>query len=299
MKSEKTVPFKFARLWQSILAGMMIGICGILPGVSGGILAVSFGLYRPMLDAVAELFKHPKKSILFLLPIGAGAALGLFLGSVILHSFMSAHYNEIMYLFVGLVIGGIPSFLQEANSGGFKKRWLLFTVLGAALACSLILLKNAFGAAGTDDLSLIKSASDAAEISHLNPIQLILTGAVSSVGVIIPGISTSFILMYLGWYRPALAAVANINIIPLLFIGLGGVICTLLLIKAIRWIFSHFRGYAYYTVLGFLLVSVLLVSILFIFPGFALDLIHVLDLALLVFGFFTAYLMGKMMNKLS
>lgn len=279
MKPEKTLPFGFAALWQSILAGMMIGLGGILPGVSGGILAVSFGLYRPMLDAAAEFFKHPKKSFLFLLPIGFGAAVGFFLGSVTLHRFMQEHYTEIMYLFVGLVLGGIPSFLQEANSEGFKKRWLLFTVLGAAAASSLM---------------LIKSSSGAADASSLDPVRLILTGAILSVGVIIPGISTSFILMYLGWYRPALAAVANIDIVSLLFIGIGIVSCGLLLIKAVRWIFSRFRGYAYYSVLGFLLVSAAL-----IFPGAIRGIAFAADLALLIAGFILAYALGKIMKKSS
>ena len=278
MKPERIQPNGTANIWQSVVAGFMIGIGGILPGVSGGILAVSFGLYRPMLDAVANLFKDTKKSLLFLLPIGAGAALGFFLGSVALHRIIQSYYNEIMYLFVGLVVGGIPSFLQEANSKGFKKRWLAATIVGAVAASSLLLIKN--------------GAEVAEEAAYLTLWQSLLTGFILSVGVVIPGISTSFMLMYLGWYRPAMAAVANMDIISLLLMGVGVVSCSLILIKGVRWTFSHFRGYSYYAVLGFLIVSVAL-----IFPGFSLDVAHVSDIVLMSGGFALAYLMGKMIGK--
>ena len=280
MRSEEGAPRSFSALWKSVLAGAMIGLGGILPGVSGGILAVSFGLYRPILDAIAEFFKHPKKSFLFLLPIGLGAAAGFFLGSLMLHRFAQKYYNEIMYLFVGLVVGGIPSFLEEANSEGFKKRWLVFSLFGALLASSLLFISD--GARATADLA------------YLTPIQLILTGLILSVGVVIPGVSSSFILMYLGWYRAAMATVANVDIVSLLTIGVGVVSGALLLIKTVRWLFSRFRGYAYYSVLGFLLVSAAL-----IFPGFSFDLEHLLDIAIMMIGFFAAYMLGKAMKKLS
>jgi len=265
-----------AGLLKKVLAGAVLGLAGILPGVSGGVLAVSFGLYRPMLDAIASLLHQPRKSAAFLLPIGVGAAAGFLLGAKVLNGVLAAHYDEVMYLFVGLVVGGIPAYLREANEEGFEKRWLLASLGGALLASLLLLAKSGAPA----------DRADAA----FGPIQALLTGVILSVGTVVPGLATSFVLMYLGWYRPSLAAVAEMRMPLLLCMGAGLAVCALLLVKLVRYVFSRYRGWAYYCVLGFVLVSAAL-----IFPGFSPDAEHVFGVLLLAGGFVFALLMGKIM----
>ncbi len=257
-----------------MLVGLVIGIGGILPGVSGGVMAVSLGIYRPMIDAVANFFKSPKKNILFLAPIGIGAALGLLLGAIVLDGVMVKYEDQVMFLFLGLVAGGIPSFIREANQRGFKPRYLIATVVGALIASTLLFLD--------------REAADSIEADTLRPLEALISGAILSVGTVIPGISTSFILMYLGWYKPAMSAVADFDILTLVFLGIGAVVCALLTIKAARWLFDRFYGYAYYGVLGFLIISAIL-----IFPGFSGPLSAIVDLLLVAGGFVVAWLFGR------
>lgn len=256
-----------------LAVGIVIGIGGVLPGVSGAVLAVSLGLYRPMIDAVAGFFKTPKRSFFFLLPIAIGAGLGFFLGAVVLARLMIRWYAQVAWLFIGLVAGGLPGFLREANERGFKKRYLLATLLGAAVASLLLVFE--------------RDASETAAISHLGPVEAVIAGAVVSVGTVIPGISTSFILMALGWYRAMMDALAAVEMPTVLFLAVGAGGCFILTVKAARWIFDRFHGYAYYAVLGFLIVSALLIV-----PDTALGLGLIADLALAAAGAVGAYLLG-------
>lgn len=258
-----------------MLVGAVIGIGGILPGVSGGVMAVSLGLYKPMIDAIAGFFKAPRKNFFFLLPVGLGAALGFFLGAVALSGLMERWETQVMWLFLGLVAGGVPSFIREANERGFKKRYLLATLLGAALASLMLLLKDG-------DVKVENVAS-------LSPLMAVIAGAIVSVGTVIPGISTSFILMYMGWYKAMMDAFADAEVVTVIFLGIGAAGCFLATVKAARWLFDRFHGWAYYAVLGFLIVSAAL-----IFPGFSGGWQTAVGLLLAAAGFAGAFVMGKL-----
>ncbi len=258
-----------------MLVGAVIGIGGVLPGVSGGVMAVSLGLYKPMIDAIAGFFKAPKKNLRFLMPIGLGAGLGFFLGAVVLSGLMERWYTEVMWIFLGLVTGGVPSFIREANERGFKKRYLLATLFGAALASLMIFLKS-------ENVQM-------SNVESLTPLMALISGAIVSVGTVIPGISTSFILMYLGWYKAMMDAFAGLDVLTVLFLAAGAAGCFILTVRAARWFFDRFHGWAYYAVLGFLIVSAAL-----IFPGFSWDWETLVNIALAAGGFAGAYVMGKL-----
>lgn len=257
-----------------LAVGVVIGIGGILPGVSGAILAVSLGLYKPMLDAIAGFFKAPKKNFLFLLPIGLGAVLGFFGVAVALSDLLERWEAQVVWLFIGLVAGGIPSFLREANERGFKKRYLLMTLLGAALATVLLFLN--------------RDAHETQNVAGLLPLQAVAAGAIVSVGAVFPGVSTAFILMYLGWYKAMMDAFSSVKVGTIIFVGLGAGACFLATVRFARWLFDRFHGYAYYTVLGFLLVSALLIV-----PPLTWSPVLLVDLAIAAAGAAGAYLLGR------
>nr|MDD6335309.1 DUF368 domain-containing protein [bacterium] len=258
---------------------MLIGLGCILPGVSGGVMAVSFGLYRPMLDAVAGLFKTPKRSFLFLLPIGIGGVIGLLCGATVLEYVIARFEAAMLYLFVGLVAGGIPDFIREANQNGFKWPYLVAAAAGAGLALLLLLLENNAPEPGGGAMPLLWP-------------QAILAGAIIAAGMIIPGLSTSFILMYLGWYGAVLHAISHMDMMALACMGVGFAGCAALLIVLVRWAFNRFHGYAYYGVLGFLLVSAALVL-----PGFSAGWAQGIYLLLMAAGFAAAFFLAKMLKR--
>ncbi len=249
------------RFW----AGLLIGIGCILPGISGGVMAVSFGLYRPMLDAVMGFFKAPKQHLRFLVPLGAGVSLGIGLGAAGLAAAM-AHYEGLMLmLFTGFILGSIPDLLHEAEAGGgFRLKWLWALLLGVGLALPMCLFLG-----------------EGPRVEALSPVQAFLTGLLEGVGTVIPGISTSFVLLQLGWYQAYLRAMSQLQFPAGLLIGLGFALSAFSCMRAVKWLFDHQPGYAYYGVLGFLLVSVAMV-----FPGFTTLLWA--ECALLVLGAYLA-----------
>lgn len=270
--SQKTKVF-----WKKVLAGFILGVGGILPGVSGGILAVSMGLYRRMLEAVYTFFRAPKENFLYLLPLGIGGVVGLVSVAQVLEWLMATFRMPVMYLFIGLVLGGVPSLYREGvGSGGFRPRYLAATAMGILFILVLSLIK----------------ADGALLHLELNFATAMLCGSIIAVGVVVPGISTAFLLMYLGLYDEMLAALNRFDIPILIATGIGAAALALLTIKFVCYAFNKHSSYAYFGVMGFLVASVWL-----IFPGFASGWELVLHLALLVGGFFASYAMEKSMEK--
>ena len=234
--------------WRNALAGLLMGIGCVLPGVSGGVMAVSFGLYRPMLDAVLGIFHDTRRKLLFLAPLALGGAAGLLLGARCLGTAMRLYEKPMLCLFTGFILGGVPDLLAEAEAGGrFRRRWLGALAGGVLLALPMALLR----------------AQGVERALSLTPLQALAVGLAEGVGTVVPGLSTSFLLMNLGWYQAYLDALAHPQAGVLGLVALGFAASALASMKAVQWLFDHARGYAYYAVLGFLLVSVALV-----FPGF-------------------------------
>lgn len=259
--------------WHHVFAGVLIGTGCVLPGVSGGVMAVSFGLYRPMLDAVLGFFRNAKRSFLFLLPIALGGSVGFLIAAKGLGFAMARFETPMLFLFAGFIIGGIPDLLREADQGrAFRPRCLW--ALGAGhCACA------APGVAAPE--------RHGARLPFA--MQALLAGAIEGFGTIVPGVSSSFILIYLGWYQPFLSAVSTLHIPTLMLIILGFTAAALLSMKAVKWLFDHARDYAYYGVLGFLLVSVGLVL-----PGFESGNGLWVDLLMLLLGVLGALWLSRL-----
>lgn len=254
--------------WRNALAGLLIGIGCVLPGVSGGVMAVSFGLYRPMLDAVLGIFHDTRRKLLFLAPLALGGAAGLLLGARCLGTAMRLYEKPMLCLFTGFILGGVPDLLAEAEAGGrFRRRWLGALAGGVLLALPMALLR----------------AQGVERALSLTPLQALAVGLAEGVGTVVPGLSTSFLLMNLGWYQAYLNALAHPQAGVLGLVALGFAASALASMKAVQWLFDHARGYAYYAVLGFLLVSVALV-----FPGFGSGWTLWMQLAALLAGMLVA-----------
>lgn len=248
---------------KNLIAGFLIGIGCILPGVSGGVMAVSFGLYRPMLDSLLHFWDKPKERISFLLPLVIGGGCGMLLGATVLSAAMSRHRSLMMFLFIGLILGGLPELWHEAQKEEpFRPVQLLWPVLGAAIALPLVWL-------GAGDAS----------IARFTPVQALAAGLLEGVGTVVPGISTSFVLIRLGWYQAYLQALSGMLLPDLVFLGAGFALSAFACMKAVSWLFDHASGPAHLTVMGFLLVSILLV-----FPGFHQGRLLWADAGLLLIG---------------
>lgn len=254
-----------------LLSGLIIGVASITPGLSGGILAIALGLYAPALDAVTKLRKDFKNSFLFLMPLAIGAVIGILVFGIIMKPLLENYETSIIYLFWGLVLGSIPSVLKKASDGGF--RILYFIPFLITFAIGMIL-------AGAVDSS-IKNA-------ELSPVILLISGGVLSLGMVVPGISSSFLLLQMGVYDKIIDAFLSVNVHFILWIVLGFAIVSLTFVKLINMAFKKFHGYAYFAALGFLLSSMIAV-----FPGLRAGWYLVTDIILVIVGAAAVYCFMK------
>lgn len=261
---------------KRFLAGVMMGVGGILPGVSGSVLAVAFGLYGPILDAVATFFRNVKENLKLLLPVLLGGLLGLYGVAVILNRLMRQYEVPLIFLFCGLIAGSMPALLREAKaaSGGLKKRYFIATAAG--LAVSLLLL-------------LIERGEGISAAATVGPLQAAITGGMLAAGSLLPGFSTSFILFRLGWYGPMMSAFTKLDMGLLLWGALGALIAAAALIGIIRMLIKRHPGPTYCLVIG-LMVGSMIASL----PRVSLawgSLVYLLPLAA---GALVAWLMARL-----
>ena len=180
-------------------------------------------------------------------------------------------------MFIGLVLGSLPSYIGEANRKGFRAGYVVFSVvtLAAVVALGILAARGPLPSAG-------------------QPIGIpdsVVYGGILGAGTVIPGISASFVYMYLGVFDEILAALSNVDLTILASMGVGFAVTALALLRLAEWLFRRFHGPAYYSVLGFLLGSMAMV-----FPGFRDGWLLAADLALLA-GAIAASAMLMRLNK--
>lgn len=263
---------------SDFLKGLVIGMGAIAPGISGGTIAVILGVYEKITDAIAniiDILKHFRKKVWDYLPLGLGGIAGV-LGFSRIINFLFDHYGlEVKYLFIGLMAGTFPSLQKQAARHGFRCRYLIPFALALAATVVFSILDN--------------SGVNAAAGSRPGTLLLMLYGAIIGFGTIIPGISASFILMYLGAYQALMEGVSNLDVFILLPVGIGFILSIVGFAKLISLLFRKAYGYTYYAVFGFTIGSVLS-----IFPGIGLSWTYLLCMLLLVLGFVSSYLLSKM-----
>ncbi|MDR0405968.1 MAG: DUF368 domain-containing protein [Clostridiales bacterium] len=258
----------------SFLKGLCIGIGAITPGVSGGSLAVIFGLYERITGLIAnvwrEIRENFKENFVFFLPIALGGAVGV-LGFSRVMGVLFENYNaQVKYLFIGLILGTFPAVARQANAKGFRRRYLF--PLAAAFLLTLYLT------------ALDNGAVSAVRRGNPGILLLMVYGAILGFGTIIPGVSASFVLMYLGAYETVLESISRLDLPLLIPMGAGFVLSIVIFAKFISFLFKKAYGYTYYTVLGFVAGSVIP-----IFPGFTFDVKHFVCVVLLIAGFALSY----------
>ncbi len=182
---------------KEIARGLLIGVAGIVPGVSGGTLAVSMGVYDRIIGALTHLFRKPGESVRILFPYGVGMAAGMgglaFVIEVLFERFPFASRMA----FLGLILGGLPALLKKADmkTGEIKKLLLLLTVF-----CAMILL-TVYEGGGEQTAVELTFESAGARLATM-----ICVGLIASVTMVVPGVSGTMLLMMMGYYQPVLHA---------------------------------------------------------------------------------------------
>ncbi len=251
------------------LKGILIGSGAILPGISSGVFCVIFGIYEKLINSVLNLFHDFKKNFIFLLPIVLGGITGVLLVGKLLNYLFTYYPMPTKFCFIGLILGSLPILFKNANrSKGFRLHYMIFLL--AAFFLGILTIK----------LESVVPQIINLEVSESYFMYFVLAGFIMSIGIVVPGVSSSVILMTLGVYSIYLNAISTVNFSILLPMGIGLVIGSLLFLKVIQFLFKHYYTQTFYMIIGFVLGSTLV-----LYPGFSFTLEGAVSILLFVLGF--------------
>ena len=177
-----------------LIKGVFVGIANVIPGVSGGTMAVSFGIYDKLLNAISSLLKSFKKSFLTLLPIILGMVIGIVGFTYIIPWLLANFPFATSCAFTGLIIGGIPAILRSLKDGwqSEEKKSLLVNILGFLILLAVAMAMVFLNGDSESGIALTASAGMLVKIFFM--------GIIASATMVIPGVSGSLVLMILGYY---------------------------------------------------------------------------------------------------
>lgn len=228
---------------SNIFKGICIGSGAILPGISSGVFCVIFGIYEKLLNSILDFFKSPKENFKFLFPLVLGAAIGILIFSNLINYFLYAFPIQTKALFIGLICASIPSLIKDVNEKEkFKFHYIFYTLFAFCLGLFSVYLEKNFH---------IESSNS------VNIIYLIFSGFLMSIGVVVPGVSNTIILMLLGVYPIYLSSVSSVYLPFLIPLAIGLIIGGLIFMKITRFLLNRFYAHTFYSIIGFTLGSIL------------------------------------------
>ena len=269
----------FCTTMKNYFKGILVGIGGVSPGLSGSVLLIIFGLYRKTLDALGGFFKDIRKNARFLLPLVLGMFTGVLLFSKIINFFMNTYEMPTCFCFLGLILGTLPMVWKEVRKEGFSGKYYA-VVLISALAGFWFFKVNPNVFPQVTDPTLP---------------QAILLGVAVAATAIIPGVDPAVFLSTLGFYRMYVAALADFDLTVLapMVIGLG--IGAVVISFGMSALFRKFYTATYSVIFGIFLSMIpnmLSENCVLGFNGESL-----ISLAVLAAGFFVSYYLGKRESK--
>lgn len=240
-----------------------MGIANIIPGVSGGTLALTLGIYEDFINAISHFFSDFKKNIKFLVPVFIGMGLSI----VTMSNFISYAFDHFpiptTLFFMGLVVGGIPMLTNKVKGGNDKKKVSSYIIMILTFASVMVLaFSNEIFGSGLGEVNL-------ANIDITGYILLFLVGIVAAATMVIPGVSGSLVLMLLGYYKPVVDTIKELthfnnighNLMICIVLGLGIVIGIVAIAKIIEWLLKKYETKTYFGVLGFIIASVIAIPV--------------------------------------
>ncbi len=250
----------------NFIAGVVFGLANVIPGVSGGTMAVVFGVYERLINLIANLRAKWRSELPFILAFGAGAGVGILAFGKLMKWILQNHAAEANAFFIGVILGSIPILVgfafKKTNGRAGKSKWVFNAGNIIPLIVTFaIMIPMALAGDGSE----AKSAAAAVEVtgfSLLNTLLYVIYGVIAVATMIIPGISGSFVMLLIGFYGTIIAAVADLNLLVLIPFAIGCVIGLFTVAKLIKWLLRKYPRPSYSAILGFVLGSILC-----IFPG--------------------------------
>lgn len=235
---------------KNFIKGFIIGIGKIIPGVSGAILAIIVGVYDKSIYYINNFNNNKKESIKYLSPIGMGIILSIILFSKIIDYTLSKYFMITMLFFVGLIFGGIPFVFRKV----YKKDYyisiitfILFFIISVSSINNDYIIKNNF----------------------IDMFIFFISGVVEAIGTVVPGISSTALLLIMGTYDIILSSIGNVfnfssfiyNIKILVPFTFGLIVGIIIMVKVINILFRKYENKTYSFIFGILFSSVILLIV--------------------------------------
>lgn len=258
---------------------MLIGSTMLVPGVSGGSMAMILGIYEKLIESVSSFFKNKKENFLFLILFVISAGVGMLLLAKPILSLLESYPKAMGFFFIGAVAGGIPAVYKQAQIRTFSLKHVIYVVIGLVVVMLLSLLP-------TD--GFVEKMRDGSS----SMVFLVLAGIVAAAALILPGISVSYLLLIMGLYQELMRAISEFDMIFLAPMGIGLFIGILLLTKGLEFLMKRYPQMAYLTILGFVLGSLAEV-----FPGIPIGSEWIFCLIAVGVGFYFIFTLSKSEEK--
>lgn len=242
MRKQRTGNRKQRMFFIQMLQGMLIGLGAVLPGISGGVLCVIFGIYKPVMELLSNPRKYFFVHIRKLLPTILGAAAGFFGVANILAFFLEKYPDPSVCLFVGLIAGMLPSLMREAGKEGRTKgSWMAMAVSAVGIFCILTALE-------------LLSVSIVPNVGWY-----IFCGVCLALSVIVPGMSFSTLLMPLGLYTPFIKGLGSMDMSIMIPGGIGAVVTIICFAKMMDALLKKFYSYVFHAIVGIVIAATVMI----------------------------------------
>lgn len=269
------------------IKGVVLGVAFVIPGVSGGTLAVLMGIYEELIEAASNFYKSIadfKKYIMYLLPIGLGVVFSVAVFAKLIKFGLDKAPIITILIFLGMIIGGIPALVRNVKGTKTNLKDMTLMLVGLIIVISMLIFHKSNSNVVLTNMSIT------------GYITLLLVGAIAAVTMVVPGISGSFTLMLIGYYEPILNLVNDItsfknlgpNLILIFTFMLGVFIGIIFISKIIEWCLKHYKRETYYAIIGFVLSSI--ISVIYEVSKFPFNLTHlIIGIVLLVINTVLVY----------
>ena len=262
--------------FKNFFKGIIVGIGGVAPGLSGSVLLVIFGLYQKTIKAIGTIFKDFKKNVCFLIPLFLGFGVGVLLFSKVVNFLLNNFEAPTRFAFLGLILGTLPLFWKEVKKEGFNKKYYIAIVAGLIVGILLFYFNaNLFPV-----------------VTEPNLFQSVILGVAVAGSSIVPGVDSAAILSSLGLYELYVKSVAELNFAILIPAGVGLGLGVLVISFIVNKLIKHC-----YTLTFSIIFGLFLSIIPKVLNGSCIEGFNIGSIFFVIFGFLFSLYFGDIQNN--
>lgn len=269
--------------------GVAIGAGAIIPGVSSGVICVIMGIYEKLLDCALGLFRDFKNNVKFLAPVAFGGVIGVVLFGKVLSFLLNTFPFQVSFLFIGLIVGSVPALIKDVSKNHrFRLSYGFYLLAAVGVGLAMVALERSgvggVGVGGVGGGDAVGGAVGGGAVAGTGEAgtgwaRLFAAGVCMAVGVVVPGVSSTVILMLAGAYGIYLDSIANMYLPTLTPIVCGLLVGSLICMRAIKYLLENYYAQTFYSIIGFTIGSIFV-----LYPGFTFNVNGFVSILCLIIG---------------